>query len=153
MLAESCKRYFTLSRECLHSTLSHAEMAITIIQFERQGNDLKIESDPERVMKTLSDIENSRDGSVVPSSGSSLPPLEAHHGRPRPTTPDVIAMVSSIQEECAPGAHPPPPPLHNPAANPPPLFAHSIPPQMPQIGAPPTTSSSSIPPTMKRWNK
>ena len=116
--------------------------------------------------------------SIALSSNSctnSLPPLEPHHDSnlPRPTTPDVIAMVSSIQEECTPvhlsassshlppppshppppPSHPPPPPLHNPAANPPPLYSHA--PQMPQISAarePPTTSPGT-PPTMKRWNK
>ena len=130
-----------------------------------EGNILKIESDPAAIMKTLSDIENSRDAAEVRSIAtsiatslasdacSSLPPLEPHHDSnlPRPTTPDVIAMVSSIQEESS-QSHPPPPPLHNPAANPPPLFSHStLPPQMPQIGA--ARVKKEPPPAMKRWNK
>ncbi|KAL5255442.1 hypothetical protein ACHWQZ_G010867 [Mnemiopsis leidyi] len=131
-----------------------------------EGNNLKIESDSAAILKTLDEIENSRDAEVrsiatsIATSHSescnTLPPLEPHHDNnlPRPTTPDVIAMVSSLQEECAPTQHPPPPPLHNPAANPPPLFSHTLPPQMPQIGAARGGDvGQKTPPSMKRWNK
>ena len=138
---------------------------------------MKIESDSAAILKTLDEIENSHDAEVrsiatsIATSHSescnTLPPLEPHHdsNMPRPTTPDVIAMVSSIQEECQPPQqhtpqqhpsqqHPPPPPLHNPAANPPPLFPHTIPPQMPQIGAARGSDvAQATPPSMKRWNK
>ena len=132
-----------------------------------QGNDLKIESDPAVIQKTLDEIEKIREEEEVRSIASSiatshtsepcstLPPLEPHTNMPRPTTPDVIAMVSSIQEECAPSDHPPLPPLHNPAANPPPLYPHSLLPQMPQISAARDlpVATSTTPPTMKRCNK